>query len=527
MSEEVRERRDGVLDDEYEAQSLWSSDVTTNFRRLFGANILDMYGLETILEIVKDPMHHDKEIRELSRAIYSSNGIVTNAIDYCVALPTLSRVIVPFGNSEREKKKNKAIVDELLHDMRDKEIVRDGIHNALVEGMYFAYFETSKRPLRSDSYIDDYDVNTIEEINELKSHNISVISLDPDYTRIVGIKNGSYVLAFDMDYFLIGDSEKPENKIRKYPEEIRKGWTRYRAGKGKRWLILDNNHTIAVKFRAKRSEPFGRPFVLAAIDDILYDTYYTKAKRKAIDDSNDRIIYQTFPEGKSKGEAALTKNQQEQQHNTVKNGITGSRTSSSTRFFSVAAGTKIDTLKSDIEILNNSDNNTTKNAIATSLGFAGSLLSGEGTSSYSSQANNLLLITAEIFNIIELISYEIDKCINACVIKKPNYRVEVQYLPITYANKKEFASMAKDLYTQGKGPLSLWASAVGITPEAFFSMMDEELESDIENKYPVHKTSFTQTSDDGGRPFSEDTTNENTIKSRTNGADDMPSPSDL
>ena len=443
-----------------------------------------------------------------------------------LALPTLSRVIVPFGNSEREKRKCKHIVDELLHEMRDKEIVRDGIHNALVEGMYFAYFETSKRPLSTDPSIDDYDVHVIEEINETKAHNVSVISLDPDYTRIVGIKNGSYVLAFDLEYFSLANMERPENKIRKYPEEIRKGWAKYKAGKSKRWLILDNNHTIAVKFRAKRSEPYGRPFVLAAIDDILYDTYYTKAKRKAIDDSNDRIIYQTFPEGKAKGEAALTKTQQEQQHNTVKNGITGARTASSTRFFSVAAGTKIDTLKSDIEILNNSDSNTTKNAIATSLGFAGSLLSGEGTSSYSSQANNLLLITAEIFNIIELISYEIDKCINACVIKKPNYRVEVQYLPITYANKKEFAGMAKDLYTQGKGPLSLWASAVGITPEAFFSMLDEELETDVENKYPVHKTSFTQSNDEGGRPFADDSTNENTIKGREYGADDMPRPGD-
>lgn len=512
--EEVNTELTEREDENFEAQSWWSMDVSINANRIIGANILDMYGVPAILEIVKDPMHHDKELRELSRAIYSSNGIVTNAIDYCVALPTLSRVIVPFGARKNMNDTNKKLVEDILYTIRDKEIMRDIIHNALVEGMYFAYFETSVRPLSSDTSIDDYTVSTIEEINE-SNLNMSVVYLDPDYTRIVGISNGTYILAFDLEYFRMSGMEPAERKIRKYPEEIRKGWSRYIAGKGKRWLVLDKNHTIAVKFRAKKSEPYGRPFVLAAIDDILYDNYYTKAKRKAIDDSNDRIIYQTFPEGKAKGEAALTKAQQQQQHETVKNGITGNKRSSSTRFFSVAAGTKLDTLKSDIEILKETDDNRSKNAISTSLGFAGSLLSGEGTSSYSSQANNLLLITAEIFNIIELASYELNKVINSCVIKNKRARVEVQYLPITYANKKEFAGMAKELYTQGKGPLSLWASAVGVTPEAFFCMLDEELESDVENRYPVHKSSYTQTATgEAGRPVDEDTTNDNTIRNR-------------
>lgn len=490
-----------------------------------GFDILSMYSPETILNIVKYPMENATELREISRALYSSNGVVTNAVDYCVALPTLSRVVIPYGKTQSTKNRYKEKTYAVLDAIRDREFVRNGIFNTLIEGEYFAYMETKKRPLSKATSMNDSEVQFIKEINET-DYNVDIVHLDPDYTRVIGIKNGSYVIAFDLNYFTMGDMEPVENKLRKYPEEIRKGYEKYKSGKGGQWLVLDNNHTIAVKFRAKKNEPHGRPMILAAIDDILYNSRYTKAKRKALEDSNTRIYYQTFPEGKNKGEAALTKAQQEQQHETVRNGLTANSARGSTTVFSVAAGTKIDALKPDIAILSDNNDTTLKNNIATSLGFAGSLLSGEGTSSFSAQTNNLELVTAEVFHIIELITYELNKCINACVIKNKSYRTEVQYLPITYTNRKEFASMAKELYLQGKGPLSLWASAVGISPEAFYSMLDEELAADIENKYPVHKTSYTQSADDEvGRPVDEDTTNESTMYARANNTNDMPKPS--
>jgi hypothetical protein len=82
----------------------------------------------------------------------------------------------------------------------------------------------------------------------------------------------------------------------------------------------------------------------------------------------------------------------------------------------------------------------------------------------------------------------------------------------------------KDLYLQGKGSLTLWASAVGISSEVFYAMLDEELEENIENKYPVHATSFTQSSKDTGRPTVDNPTNENTIQSKTNNSNGQPKP---
>ncbi len=71
-------------------------------------------------------------------------------------------------------------------------------------------------------------------------------------------------------------------------------------------------------------------------------------------------------------------------------------------------------------------------------------------------------------------------------------------------------------------------------------MVEHELEEGFEEKYPVHQTSYTQSSkdsdntdtnidDEGGRPTVEETgktvTNENTIRSRSNNSNGTVKPS--
>ena len=132
-----------------------------------------------------------------------------------------------------------------------------------------------------------------------------------------------------------------------------------------------------------------------------------------------------------------------------------------------------------------------------------------------------------MFQWVEQIITEINKCISANIIDDSKNWVECRYLPITYVNKAKMVGYAKDLYLQGKGSLSLWASACGISPDVFFALLDQELAEDIENKYPVHKTSFTISAKDneGGRPVTENPT-DRTMQSRANNGNAMPSPSD-
>lgn len=160
------------------------------------------------------------------------------------------------------------------------------------------------------------------------------------------------------------------------------------------------------------------------------------------------------------------------------------------------------------------------------MGIASSLLNGSSSGSYSAQENNLEMLTSQLFQWIEQIQSELNKCISENIIKDYKNWVECKYLPITHVNKSKMVGYAKDLYLSGKGSLSLWASACGISPDIFFALLDQELEEDIENKYPVHITSYVASGkQDSGRPTTDEPT-ENTVASRSNNSNAMPSPSD-
>lgn len=528
---ENKSAQENSRQNEYEFCTYNAGQVAS--RCYYGTNIFDYYTADELMVMVSDPMAHNQELRKVSLMLYAQNGVYTNSVDYMVAMPTLSRVIVPHGKNKQKNIRNKELMDSTLRMIKDKEFVRDCLWRLAVEGIAFYYFETANRPLQKSKYMTDYDVGCISEINEIDV-NVSIISLPADYTQIVGRKNNVPVIAFNLDYFDTCADESKERKLRKYPKEIRDAYRgkTSRSNKGN-WVVLDCKKTIVAKIRSKISEPWGRPMVLAAINDILYSNEFTDTKRNILSEINNRIIYQTLPEGRDKGTCALTKTQQERQHNAVKNAVMTKNNRGGVSFFTVSAGTKIDSIDTpSTELFDEKTESDLNDKIAMSIGMAGSLINGVGSGSYSSQQLNMDLVSSQIFSWIELIESELNKCINVNIIKDPKNYVECRYLRTSSVNQKNMVSNAKELYLQGKGSLSLWAAACGVEPEVFYAMLDNEIEMDVENKYPVHKTSFntsgnskTEPDNQGGRPTVDDSLNDNTQQSKANHSNDQPKPS--
>lgn len=481
---------------------------------------------ETVKRYIKDPMTYYRELRRISRKLYSANGVYTNVVDYMTALPTLDRVVfAKEGRKKAAKTKKKNSVqraEQFLNQIRDKSFMRDVIHGGNIDGEYFAYL----RMEQVDSFgktLSDMDINRITEINEIDlDFNASLMPLPADYCRIVGRRNSSYVVAFDLKYF-DGLADNKIQVLKTYPKEFMSAYLDYsksRKSSGQ-WLILDSEKTFAIKLRAKVSEQHGRPIGLAAFKNMTYQDTVLETKQRVLDEVNGELVVQTFPEGDKKGQSALSSGQQKAQHEFVRDAIGSKRTTTGTRVISVAAGTKIERMKTNTDILNVDEDHM--GLIASDLGFASSLLNGKD-GNYSSQQGNSSLVAAQVFNIIEQAEYELNKLINANVIDESKLIVKVNYLPITHLNRKEQVQNAKELYTLGRGSLTAWIAATGMNPDAYMSLMDYELENDFENKYPIHQTSFTATSestdgeDKGGRPEEEDTTNPSTLKSKTNGA---------
>lgn len=512
----------------YEFNSFFTSSDSFLFNSLYSCGIYDYFGKEEIECVFRDPVfYHDVAIR-LSNFVYTKNGIVSNSIDYMTALPCLDRIVISKSQkSTPTVKKNKELMKSTLETINDKKFLRNALFTEMVDGIAFFYFEIrEKRTFDRNKYMTDYDVENIVEIND-RGINVDIISLPWQYTKIVGKRNGRYVLAFNLRYFddFTGDTKK--RKLKKYPKEIVEGYEKKRkelvTGD---WLVLDNDKTMCCKIKCKDSEPWGRSLVIAALSDVLYKDYFVDTKRNILDEINSKIIYETFPEGKDKGSCALTKTQQENQHNTVKRAVMNKNGRKGINFFSVAAGTKLDSLDVSNDIFDSKYEPDLNSQISVDLGICASLIGAMETGSYAAGTNNLEMINAQIYTWVYEWQKELNYVINKNIIKNDKSKVEVYYFPTSFVNRKSFFEMMKSLYCEASGSISFLVASTGVDVDAYFAVLDSEIADGIYDKYKPHETSYTLSKNvESGRPTT-DTPTDNTVKSQNNNGNNLPSPSD-
>lgn len=494
---------------------------------------ISVYGddwYKNIQMILQAPMENNEELRHFSKKAYNISGIISSAIDKMVALPCLDKVVTSKNKDSKSRKKNEQLMNDVLETIKHKELVRDCLHRDFIEGIAVNYFETTNRKINDKcKTLDDYTVNVITELNEhskLKT-NVSIIPLNPDWCKIVGRKNNRYVVAFNLEYFNQLSVSK-ERVLKSFPKEIRQAYSKWVKDKSSNnWVILNQNKVMVHKIKSAINEVWGRPIITGALLDEFFKTELQSAKRNAIKETKNQIFYETFPEGKDKGLCALTKEQQQVQHNTIKDAIQSKNNRNAISFFSAAAGTKLDSLKCDVAILDEDIEPKINEDIATDLGFAIGLLNGS-SGSYSSQQNNIEIVFSEIYRYVSEIATELNYVINKNVIKDEENPVEVYYLPTTLVNRKNFVSNMKDLYTNAGGSKAMYIASTGVDVGIYKTLMDIEREEDWDSKYPPHTTSFTlsgKSSNDtstGGRPAEDNPTNDSTIQGKTNGSNSQP-----
>lgn len=504
----------------------YNSFVSTNMLidSIFKCGVYDYFTKDEIDSVLRNPIaNHDIAIR-LSEFVYGKNGIVSNSIDYMTALMTLDRIIT----SKKSSKKTdnlKDLMSSTLDIIDDKAFIRDALFTEMLDGIAFYYFETTKKVQDKSKFMSGYDVENISEINEL-GINASIITLPWQFTKIVGKKNGRFVLAFNLDYFNDYQDEALNRKLRKYPKEIVDAYNnKNRTGN---WVMLNSDNTMCRKIKCKNVEPWGRSLIISALADVLYKDYFIDTKRNVLDEVNNKIIYETFPESSNKGQCALNRSQQESQHNTVKTAIMNKNNKSGTSFFSVAAGTKLDKIDVDVDIFDEKNEANLNDQISLDLGICSALIGAMTTGNYGAATINLEMITSQLYTWVSEWKNELVHVINKNIIKDKSNFIDIYYFPTSFVNRKEFFEMMQNIYLQAGGSLNFLIASTGVNPDVYLSVMRDERAKGFDEEFTPHITSYTQSSksdDSGGRPETDNPT-ENTIQSRSNDGNNTPSPSD-
>ena len=516
-----------------------ANSMTVIRNALFGTDIFKRFDRQEVQWVIENPIRHYKLSAEISEYVYNKNGIVSGAIDYMCALPRLDKVITYNADEpNRNAKKNKTIMRSVLKTIDDKHFIRDALHTEMIYGAYFYYFETKNTPGDHSKLMNDYDVNTIVELNEY-GINASIITLPWKYCKIIGRKNGRNVVAMDLRYFdEIGNPKVKARQLRIFPQEISSAYYMMHKNKngGNNWLVLDVNKTMCNKIKARDSEAWGRPLAISALDDILYKEDFVNTKRTVLDNINHQVFVHEYPEGERKGSCSLNRAGQEDQHRTVRDAVLNKDNQKGTSFVSVAAGTKLSQIKIDTaDIFDESNESNLNEDIAVDLGICASLLGAMSSgSNYSAQVNNLELVTTQVYAFIEDIQRDLNYVINKNILhSNAKSEVNVYYLPTSFVNSEKFFSQMMQLYTNCGGSLSFAVASTGVDPDIYLSVLKNETADGLYDFIKPHPTSYTMSASEeaadanaeSGRPELDDPTNEYTIKTRDSGGNNAPKPS--
>ena len=487
---------------------------------------------EDIKRYLIEPMKYNKELRCLGWWAYRSNGDVASSVDYMRSMHTLDGVPIcrsrdKDGNLPDNFQKNCHLFTRVLEEIHYKQFFRDALLRDANDGIVFYYFETSPPIKSKKKFLSDFEVMSITEINN-QELNVTIHSLPVDYCKIVGRIHNTNVVAFNLKYFLDCPSdEERKRRITTSPKEIRDAWFKYQSNLDiSSWVILDYNKTIACKIKSSNQDPWGIPLVACALDDILYADYFMNTKRATLDDVNNQIIYEEFPEGKERGRCALSQQQQQEQHDIIKSAILNKSNRMGRSFFSVAAGTKLNKIDVNLDIFDEKNQSYINEAVASALGISSSSLNGNSKGNYATASLNIELVAGNVYSWICDIVAELNKCINQNVIKDPSCIIDYYIFPTTYVNRDKVFNYMKTLYTECGGSLQAVIAASGMNVDGYLSLLDYEQEHSFDEKYPPHQSMYTQSGrSEPGRPEVSDPTNTNTVMSKSENGNQNPKPS--
>ena len=477
---------------------------------------------------IKFPMKYNRQIRKLSREMYSLNGVFTNVVDYYVSAPSLDCLTTCYEHSKKNDKK-RIKLNKILDKINHKLTTSDILLSLMLDGMYVGILRNTTK--KNKINIEPFMPGTADFLDSLSTNgNLMIQPLNLDYCKFIGFQNNDYVVAYDMSYFDLYKSDGLLAEIKNYPTDFAKAYIDYKKDASKRWHPLNQMTTVCLKFKSNISEPYGRTLAIATLSDMLFSDQYTDSQRATINELASSIYTLTLPEGEKSGSCSLNKEQQRNLVGAFENAVsaTTGKESGSAKVSKITLppGSQIGKLTKDTTLIKDTLNDENIKKVTTGLGMAEGAINGAGKANYSSLQINVELVLTRVFRILERVQWQYNKVFNHLISPNGEYIVKFIYFKTSSLNKKQEFSMAKDMYTLAGGS-RLWMYAVGSGDvETYLALMDYEKDMNFDEKYPPHATSYTMSGDENGAGRKEsDNPTDKTIATKTNGGNNSPKPS--
>lgn len=476
---------------------------------------------ERLKVYLQNPYAYNKQIRNASRYMTRKHGVLKEVLR--IIRDSLSLEHTKHWSrydklSEDEFQELQEDVEDFLEDIDPKQFVRDGLYEVSEEG-------TIATCLRANKYIQ---------------------FLNLDELRIDKQRDGKWVVEYDLK--VIRDSQdNMKEKIRKIeslpPEVTESAYTDYLKDNDPnnsdlRYVELSNCHVVNID--AKRNSPYGMPYTIGAWGSLLHKSVFNEVEKSVAARIIKQIVVLQADYIHKEKNIAPRKETLENYFKSVdnilksngldlgngKDDLTGDVSKIATialPHFLTLESLKVDTTMFKEELYNKVDKD-----FFSDLGVSPVLISGTG-GDYASANLNSDKVHSFVFAMVE----KFEKVINDYLKKivGDRARCKLRFSTATSINREKEIGHYKELYMQ-MGVAKPWIEAL-FGGGAFETILDQaKYEKEMLNTesllYPAQNayTSSGKDSNQVGREEIEQPTNDSTNRNKTNGGNELPSPSD-
>jgi len=472
-----------------------------------GSSLRDI-SLTDLYKYLQNPYSNIKEIQKASKYLTNKHGIIKEVLRSLKSLPSLDYIISWSEVDEEKKHKNyERKVNDFLREINVKQFVRDGLFEVGEMG-------TIVTCLRNKRYVQ---------------------FLDIDDLRINKQRNGRWVVEYDLD--TIKKCKSVNDKlavIESLPEEVTLAKFNLFLNKGVDYRYIELKDADVINIDGNRNMPYGLPLTIGSWSALLQKEIIDQVERSVADRLLKTIVILSAGHLDKDGTKPVPKEVITAYFNEVsklfkkKNGMNPNISSdnSGTGTIALPHFLKLDTLDVDTELFKKELYEKIENDVYSNLGISPAVLWGGGGNNFSSATLN----SQKFFRYIHTLLEKFEVIINGYLKKilPKSVTCEFVFAKSTILNHEKYIDKYKDLYMQ-TGISKFWIeSLTGLPYENVIGQAEYERKILKTEKvlYPA-SNAYTQSkkNDKGGAPTVDEPTNENTIKSKSNGGNNNPKPS--
>ena len=471
--------------------------TAASFSNLWNGMSEQLYNIVSKTDLDKwlqEPIRYNKQLRNLSMYWYGLKGMIARTYELYKNIHSLDSSLKISNPLKENKAESLAKIAKFDKGINRKSLIRDIIFQTVAEGTCIGYIHG----MASNRYVQLLNLNYYipkKIVNGFWQVEVDLLKFTTGYSE--SLKE------YPIDYVFNAKDLSPKSELLDQPDEVQRAYNRLETTGSitERHYLLNIDKTFVIKIMSKQGERLGRPAGTPAFADIIHKELIRDAEIALIDRViNMMLIVKMGEQGKEgfKPNKELRRELATEVRKALQN-----QTLKGLKTIGIPYWAEVEALKTDLSLFDKEKYENVDNDISVALGISG-LFGGSRDSSYSGGQLMVNLFVTNVYSILEQIEENVFNYQYNLLAPEATITIKREFNRNLVLDEKTKIEIIKGLVDKG-GAIKPLLDAIGVDFETYIDQVKYEKEEvEINEVFEPFQTSFTMSNEDGGRPPTDD-----------------------